>query len=188
MADEVETEDNGNNGVEALETRDWLDSLDDVIYLRGADRAETILRDLQQHAQKSGVRLPVTSVTPYINTIPPQHAARLSRRPRNRAAHQELDSLERHGHGRARQQAGQTASADIFPPSPRRRRCTKSASTISSAAARRPRRRSGLLPGPRLAGHLRAGVSRRPADAKTSGKFPAGTARAAGCRPIRIRG
>ena len=79
MADEVETEDNGNNGVEALETRDWLDSLDDVIYLRGADRAETILRDLQQHAQKSGVRLPVTSVTPYINTIPPQQAARLSR-------------------------------------------------------------------------------------------------------------
>ena len=54
----------------ALETADWLASLDDVLYLRGKDRARDLLRDLQIHAQRSGVVLPVTSQTPYVNTVP----------------------------------------------------------------------------------------------------------------------
>ncbi len=62
----------GENADQALETQDWRASLEDVIYLQGPDRAEAILRDLQQHAQRAGVRLPTTSVTPYVNTIAPQ--------------------------------------------------------------------------------------------------------------------
>ncbi|HEY8240578.1 MAG TPA: pyruvate dehydrogenase (acetyl-transferring), homodimeric type [Kiritimatiellia bacterium] len=54
----------------SLETRDWLESLDDVIYSSGPERVKDLLRDLQFHAQKAGVQLPVTSVTPYTNTIP----------------------------------------------------------------------------------------------------------------------
>jgi len=54
----------------ALETADWLESLEDTLYLRGKERAGELLRDLQIHAQRSGVPLPVTSRTPYVNTIP----------------------------------------------------------------------------------------------------------------------
>jgi pyruvate dehydrogenase E1 component len=52
------------------ETRDWLLSLEDVLRLRGPDRVRALLRDLQIHAQKEGVELPMTSVTPYVNSIP----------------------------------------------------------------------------------------------------------------------
>ena len=54
---------------EREETQDWLLSLDDVLRLRGPDRVRSLLRDLQIHAQKEGVELPVTSVTPYVNSI-----------------------------------------------------------------------------------------------------------------------
>ena len=57
--------------LEALETREWLDSLDDVMKHGGAARVGTLLRELGIHAQKSGVRLPFTANTPYINTINP---------------------------------------------------------------------------------------------------------------------
>src|SRR6187549_419836 len=55
--------------LEALETREWLDSLDDVLKHGGPARVGTLLRELGIHAQKSGVRLPFTANTPYINTI-----------------------------------------------------------------------------------------------------------------------
>src|SRR5687768_10091338 len=57
--------------LEALETREWLDSLDDVLKHGGAARVGTLLRELGIHAQKQGVRLPFTANTPYINTINP---------------------------------------------------------------------------------------------------------------------
>ncbi len=56
-----------------LETKDWLDSLDEVIARRGRDRVRELMLDLQIMAQKKGVKLPVTSVTPYANTIQPEH-------------------------------------------------------------------------------------------------------------------
>jgi pyruvate dehydrogenase E1 component len=62
--------DTNQENLDLLETRDWLDSLDDVYFSRGPERVATLLRDLQQHAQRRGVKLPVTSVTPYTNTIP----------------------------------------------------------------------------------------------------------------------
>jgi pyruvate dehydrogenase E1 component len=52
------------------ETRDWLDSLQDVLHTRGPDRVRDLLYSLQIHAQKAGIELPVTSQTPYVNTIP----------------------------------------------------------------------------------------------------------------------
>ena len=82
----------------------------------------------------SGVALPFTANTPYVNTIPRRRAAAASRQPRDRAPHQEPRPLERDGDGRPGQPASTTASAATSRPSPRRRRCTKSASTTSSAA------------------------------------------------------
>ena len=62
----------GANSGEAedwLETQDWVESLHDVLRARGSDRVSRLLHSLQIDAQKHGVQLPVTSRTPYINTI-----------------------------------------------------------------------------------------------------------------------
>ena len=55
-----------------VETREWTESLRDVVRSAGADRASRLLQALQIDAQRSGVPLPVTSRTPYVNTIPPE--------------------------------------------------------------------------------------------------------------------
>ncbi len=57
--------------LEALETREWLDSLDDVLRHGGSARVGRLLRDLGIQAQRSGAKLPFTANTPYINTIHP---------------------------------------------------------------------------------------------------------------------
>ena len=53
-----------------LETHDWIDSLRDVARRRGPERVSRLLQALQIEAQRSGIRLPVTSQTPYVNSIP----------------------------------------------------------------------------------------------------------------------
>jgi len=60
------------NGLEVLETREWLDSLDYVLSKGGgADRAGRLLQQLSLHARHAaGVNLPFTATTPYQNTIP----------------------------------------------------------------------------------------------------------------------
>ncbi|MBM4091056.1 MAG: pyruvate dehydrogenase (acetyl-transferring), homodimeric type [Planctomycetes bacterium] len=55
--------------MDAAETRDWLDSLEDLLHSRGHQRVREVLTELQIHAQKRGVALPVTSQTPYVNSI-----------------------------------------------------------------------------------------------------------------------
>jgi len=52
------------------ETEEWLEALESVIQVRGSDRARFILNRLIQKSYQSGVRLPFTANTPYINTIP----------------------------------------------------------------------------------------------------------------------
>ena len=61
-----------NVDLETLETREWLESLDYVIQRSGPQRANRLLRDLETHALRSGVRIPFTANTPYINTIGPE--------------------------------------------------------------------------------------------------------------------
>src|SRR4029453_8583447 len=56
--------------LEALETREWLESLDYVLQSGGPARVSRLLRELANHAQRKGVRQPFTANTPYINTIP----------------------------------------------------------------------------------------------------------------------
>ncbi|GJM15232.1 MAG: pyruvate dehydrogenase E1 component [Thermodesulfobacteriota bacterium] len=55
---------------EELETREWIESLDYVLENGDDQRAAKLIKKLQIHAQKKGVRLPFTANTPYINTIP----------------------------------------------------------------------------------------------------------------------
>src|SRR6187399_2808209 len=55
--------------IEALETREWLDSLDYVLKAGGPQRVSQLLRALADHARAKGVKQPFTANTPYINTI-----------------------------------------------------------------------------------------------------------------------
>lgn len=55
-----------------IETREWLESLDYVYKHGGAERVAEILQLLQIRAQQSGVEIPFSANTPYINTIAKQ--------------------------------------------------------------------------------------------------------------------
>ena len=57
--------------LEALETHEWLESLDYVLQSGGPARVNRLLRDLSIYARQRGVQQPFTANTPYINTIPP---------------------------------------------------------------------------------------------------------------------
>jgi len=61
---------NGDGEAEAIETREWLDSLYYVIRHRGHDRVRSLLQLLDSHSRIAGVDIPFTANTPYVNTIP----------------------------------------------------------------------------------------------------------------------
>ena len=54
----------------AMETREWIDSLHDVLKLSGPARVKDLLTELDESAHKAGVVLPYIATTPYINTLP----------------------------------------------------------------------------------------------------------------------
>src|SRR5687768_5552083 len=56
--------------LEALETREWLESLDYVLQSGGPARVSRLLRELSDYARSKGVKQPFTANTPYVNTIP----------------------------------------------------------------------------------------------------------------------
>src|SRR4051812_24219707 len=56
--------------LDALETREWLESLDYVLQHGGPARVGRLLQELSDHARRKGVKQPFTANTPYINTIP----------------------------------------------------------------------------------------------------------------------
>jgi pyruvate dehydrogenase E1 component len=55
--------------LEALEQREWLESLDYVIQQGDRGRVQRLLATLRHRARMSGVSLPFTAVTAYVNTI-----------------------------------------------------------------------------------------------------------------------
>src|SRR5687768_9189507 len=55
--------------LEAVETREWLDSLDYVIGQGDRDRAIRLIYALRNRARAHGIGVPFTATTPYINTI-----------------------------------------------------------------------------------------------------------------------
>ena len=56
---------------DAQETQEWLDALDGVIDIEGVERSHYLLERLIDQARRSGVNLPYSAKTAYINTIPP---------------------------------------------------------------------------------------------------------------------
>src|SRR5262245_32492381 len=61
--------------LDAIETREWLDSLEYVLQTGGPAKVARLLRDLTIHARQNGVKLPFSANTPYINTIPAEEQA-----------------------------------------------------------------------------------------------------------------
>src|SRR3954464_4517908 len=60
-----------NAELEALEQREWRESLDYVIQQGDRGRVTRLLATLRHHARMSGVALPFTAVTAYVNSIGP---------------------------------------------------------------------------------------------------------------------
>jgi pyruvate dehydrogenase E1 component len=78
--------------LEVVETREWLESLDWVLRNSGADRAQSLLQQLQLYAYEAGIRIPFSANTPYINTIPVQEETPF---PGNREIERRIKSIIR---------------------------------------------------------------------------------------------
>ncbi|MBI2382305.1 MAG: pyruvate dehydrogenase (acetyl-transferring), homodimeric type [Gammaproteobacteria bacterium] len=57
--------------IDSQETQEWLEALEAVINAEGGERAHYILEKLIDKARRTGVNLPYTATTAYVNTIPP---------------------------------------------------------------------------------------------------------------------
>ena len=55
--------------IDAVESQEWQDAIEDVIARDGADRAHFLLDKAVQQARSAGARLPFSATTPYLNTI-----------------------------------------------------------------------------------------------------------------------
>jgi pyruvate dehydrogenase E1 component len=58
--------------IEAIEQQEWLESLDYVIQQGDRGRVQRLLATLRHRARMSGVALPFTAITAYVNTIRPE--------------------------------------------------------------------------------------------------------------------
>jgi len=70
MPDILSKELNIQRDIDIEETSEWLEALEGIIRVRGAERARFLLDRLIQKSYQSGIRLPFTANTPYVNTIP----------------------------------------------------------------------------------------------------------------------
>jgi len=78
--------------IEETETSEWLYSLDYVLEHGGPERVIELLQLLQIRAHKSGVHIPFSANTPYINTIPREQQTPF---PGNREIERRIKSLIR---------------------------------------------------------------------------------------------
>ncbi|MFO7704827.1 MAG: pyruvate dehydrogenase (acetyl-transferring), homodimeric type [Halopseudomonas sp.] len=65
------------NDIDPLQTQEWLDSLESVLDNEGEDRAHYLMTRLGELASRGGTPLPYAITTPYRNTIPVTHEARM---------------------------------------------------------------------------------------------------------------
>ena len=154
------------------ETAEWLEALDYVCQAEGRPRAQFLLERLKERAFRRGVPFVSSATTPYVNTIP---ADQQPVYPGDRDMERKIKSIIRWnamamvvrankespgiGGHISTYRLGRHALRSRLQPLPPRQ-----------AGAARPR--SGLLPGPRLAGHLCAGVSAGPDQRAPTEEFP----------------
>ena len=56
--------------LDAVERREWLESLDYILHSGGPDKVRALLHELSLRATAQGVTVPFSANTPYVNTIP----------------------------------------------------------------------------------------------------------------------
>ena len=78
--------------IDDIELQEWLASLDYVLSTGTPEKVQFLLQQLQIRAQESGVTLPFTYNTPYINTIPKEKQATY---PGNRDLERRIKSIVR---------------------------------------------------------------------------------------------
>src|SRR3981081_557277 len=78
--------------LDPVETQEWLESIDSVLKLRGAERAHFILERLIDYTRRSGAYLPFKPNTAYVNTIP---TGREPDYPGNRALERRIEAYIR---------------------------------------------------------------------------------------------
>ncbi|MEH6358193.1 MAG: pyruvate dehydrogenase (acetyl-transferring), homodimeric type [Pseudomonadales bacterium] len=61
-----------SDDIDAQETSEWVDALEAVIKHEGMERAHYLLKQLSDHATRTGAQLPYALTTPFRNTIPVQ--------------------------------------------------------------------------------------------------------------------
>jgi pyruvate dehydrogenase E1 component len=74
------------------ETKEWLESLEDLYQRCGPERVQHLLTLLEEAAYRRGVKLPFSANTPYINTIPVEKERRY---PGNREIERRIKSIVR---------------------------------------------------------------------------------------------
>ena len=78
--------------IDPQETREWLDSVDEVLDQGGHERLVFLLKRSIKHAELHGTRLPFSTLTPYINTIQPHEQKQY---PGNRKIERRIKSIIR---------------------------------------------------------------------------------------------
>ncbi|MEP9318673.1 pyruvate dehydrogenase (acetyl-transferring), homodimeric type [Pseudomonas sp. LABIM340] len=63
--------------LDPVETQEWLDALESVLDREGEDRAHYLMTRMGELASRSGTQLPYAITTPYRNSIPVTHEARM---------------------------------------------------------------------------------------------------------------
>ncbi len=159
--------------IEAIEQREWLDSLDYVIQQGDKGRVQRLLDALRQHARVAGLALPFTAETPYVNTI---RAGGRSPAPGSQEIERRIKSLVRWNAMamvvRAQPRVGRhrRAHLDVCVGGDALR--SRVQPFLPRAGGRTATGGHHLLPGPRVAGHLRARVSRRAAAGREAAQLP----------------
>ena len=160
--------------IDREETREWLESLDAAIDSDGRQRARYLMLRLLERARERQVGVPGLRSTDYINTIPPEREPwfpgdeDIERRIRAYIRWNAAIMVSRANKSRRRRRPhrhlrlGRVAVRGRLQP------------LLPRQGPRVRPRRPGVLPGPRRAGHLRAGVPRGPLHRAAPRRLPAG--------------
>ena len=158
--------------IEALETREWLESLDYVLQSGGPARVSRLLRELERSRPPQRRHAALHRQHPLRQHHSARRSAAVPRQPRDRAPHQEPRALERAGDGREGQQGRRRHRRSHLDLCLGGHALRGRLQPLLQGQGRRPRRRHHLLPGTRGARHLRARVSRRTSLGREAGELP----------------
>jgi len=69
MNNSLNTDVNGLHDIDPEETREWMEALESVIEKEGSDRASFLIEKLVSTARQSGLDIPFSATTPYVNSV-----------------------------------------------------------------------------------------------------------------------